>query len=79
MTTAIPIAHALIGMMASNGAFSFNSSENQAPRKRNEDSDEEDEEATDCMAKNVLDFILLHDKEEDTQGDNVPIKKRRQP
>ena len=66
-------------MMASNGAFSFNSSENQAPRKRNEDSDEEDEEAIDCMAKNVLDFILLHDKEEDTQGDNVPIKKRRQP
>jgi hypothetical protein len=28
-----------------NGAFSFNSSENQAPRKRNEDSDEEDNEA----------------------------------
>ena len=31
------------------------------------------------MAKNVIDFILLRDEEEDRSGDNVPIKKRRQP
>ncbi|KAI2492140.1 hypothetical protein MHU86_22405 [Fragilaria crotonensis] len=67
-----------------NGAFSPNSSTNQAQRtKGNDDSDEDEDEAIDWMAKNVMDFILLRDKGDNRrgQGDNVPppTKKRRQP
>jgi hypothetical protein len=61
------------------GAFSAKST-NQARRTRDDDSDEEDE-AIDCMATNVMNFILL--QEGDDRGEigrkNVPIKKKRQP
>ena len=74
----------MIATAGGGGAFSFNSSGNhqEAPTERNDDDDsgDEEDEAIDCIATNVMDFILLFNEGEDTrQGDNVPIKKKRQP
>ena len=66
------------------GAFSVTNT-NQA-RRRDDDNEDSEEEAIDCMAKNVMNFILIQQEEEGDRrqegghsSDNVPIKKTRQP
>ncbi len=44
------------------GAFSVTNT--YQARRRDDDNEDSEEEAIDCMAKNVINFILLHQEEE---------------